>query len=270
MRYLLASLVLAALAYGDATVDWTKLVVRATTRARNVQEEASRDEIAQQFLSALRETNYDATRSVAEYLDENPYVASQTERTSFAPRRTGTKYLTDGSVELEYEINLTGPLLEALMPPVGGGKLLVPLCCPVCHRAWPEGNDVPPGVTLVPKEEENAIPYTGILIDARGLNLVPALFPRVVDEENREAYGPGFVQRSYGMDRGLASYVYATHEAYQSERLGMNPLRISALRATGRDRTDVVISNPDAQRLHSSQRNLKLLERCQVVLIIDQ
>jgi hypothetical protein len=46
-------------------------------------------------------------------------------------------------------------------------------------------------------------------------------------------------------------------------------LAIKALKATGRNGTDVIISKQDAARIRSTAKNLKMLSECQVVLIID-
>jgi hypothetical protein len=270
MKKLLCVLGVAGIVFAESALNWSTLEVRVTVPNQPLEAEPGKEVVAASILDALKPACFDAEMTVEEFWARNPMAEAKIGKFTVFPKKVQTRFLSDGSAELEYEIPLTGPILDGLMPETGGGKPLTPMCCPVCKRTWPEGEPVPPGVSLVPKEEEHPIPYTGVLVDARGLGLNPAFFPKISNEDGMETYGLDFVLRPYAVERGLVSYVYSTQEAYQSERLGMNPLRITALRSKGRNRTDLVIANPDAQKLHSSQWSLRLLERCQVVVLIDR
>ena len=270
MSKVLLVLAFAGVVFAESTLDWSTLAVRVTVPNQSLEAEPAREVVAATILDALKPACYDAEMTVEEFWARNPMVEARIGKFTVFPKKVKTRYLSDGSAELEYEIPLAGAILDGIMPETGGGKPLTPMCCPVCKRPWPEGEPVPAGAILVPKEEEHPIPYTGVLIDARGLGSNPAFFPKIVNEDGLEAYSTGFVLKPYAVERGMVSYVYSTQEAYQSERLGMNPLRITALRVKGRNRTDLVIANSDAQKLHGSQWNLRLLERCQVVVLIDQ
>jgi len=270
MKTLLCVLGLAGSVVAENSIDWSMLSVRVTVPNQPVEAEPVKEILAAGIFEALKPACFDGEMTVEEFWSKNPIVRAKVGQVSIFPKKIQTRYLSDGSTEQEYEVSLTGPLLEGLMPQTGGGKPLTPMCCPVCKRPWPEEEPVPPGITLVPQEDKHPIPYTGVLIDARGLGSNPALFPKIVNEDGAEAYGMSFVLRPYAVERGLLSYVSSTQEAYQSDRLGMNPLRITALRAKGRNRADFVISNPDAQKLHGSQWNVRLLERCQVVVLVDR
>ena len=79
-----------------------------------------------------------------------------------------------------------------------------------------------------------------------------------------------FVSGNYAQELSLVSYVRAVSEAFQNYRAGLNPLRIDALRTSGRLNCDIVIANSDAVRMHESQRNLKLLEHCQLVVVTGE
>jgi hypothetical protein len=249
-------------------VDWARLALKLSAPV-TPEAQAWESQITSQVLEALKGLYFDSELTVEEFLVQNPILARRLEGIELFPRPAETRYLSDGSREVSYEVSLTGPILDLFTPTTGGGVPVTPMCCPLCKRPWPEDLPVPPGITLVPQEEEHPIPYTGILVDARGLDLDPALFPKILNEDGQEVYGLGFVLRPYAVERGLISYVTSPQEAYQLDRIGMNPLRVSALRVTGRNRSDLVIPNPEAQRVHS-QRNLKLLERCQVVVVVDR
>lgn len=260
----------AGLVFADSTIDWSTLSVRITVPHKSVERQPVNELLAAFLLDALKPVPYDGEMTVEEFWSRNSLAQTRIGKFTVFPKKVRTRYLSDGSAELEYDVPLSGQILDGLVPETGGGKPLAPMCCPVCKRPWPDGETIPPGISLVPKEEEHPIPYTGVLIDARGLGLNPALFPRVVNEEGAEVYGIGFVSKPYAVERGMLSYIFSTQDAYQSERLGMNPLRVTALRVKGRNRTDLVVAGPDAQKLHGSQWNLRLLERCQVVVLTDR
>lgn len=270
MRGVLMGLGCVGLVWGGE-VDWANLSLRVSIPVTGVEVQAWGPGFTSQVLKELKGLYFDSERTVEEFLRENPATARRLEGVELFSRPAGVRYLSDGSKEVFYDLPLTGPILELLIPATGGGRPVTPMCCPLCKRPWPEELPVPPGITLLPDEEEEKlpIPYTGVIVDARGLGLSPALFPRLLNEAGEEIYGLGFVLRPYAVEKGMVSYVTSPHEAYNLGRVGMNPLRVSALRATGRNRTDLVIPDPEARRLHSL-RNLRLLERCQVVVIVDR
>lgn len=227
-------------------------------------------DLAPRIRALIQNLAFDGDFTVSEFLATNPKVARRFERNPILAQPVDTKYLSDGSVSAEYIISITGPILKNLLPRTGGGIPLAPLACPVCLRPWPEKLEVPAGVTLIPLTTEPVTNYTGVIIDARGLKLTKALFPKILNEDGKEVYGLGFVAENYAAELGLVSYVPTLAEAYRNERAGSNPLRIDALRTTGRLNSDIVITNHDAVRMHQSLANLKLLEHCQVVIITEE
>jgi hypothetical protein len=53
------------------------------------------------------------------------------------------------------------------------------------------------------------------------------------------------------------------------ERLGKIPAKIKALKSSGGNATDAVISDSDAAQIRRSDRSLQFLSECRVVFIID-
>ena len=220
-------------------------------------------------LVALKKARYDRDLSVADFLAARPRDAAKLERMTFAGRPAETKYHSDGSVTVDHEFPLTGAILEQLAPKTGGGKLLGRVACPCCGQAWPEGREVPEGLAVVPYETGAPPAYSGILIDCRGLGLKPAVFPRAVDEQDREAWGVGFAERKEIVARGMAGYYRNRNEAAATDRIGANPLVIRAIDVTGANSCDAVVSAADAARLHGFRAYLDLLLQCRVGFLID-
>lgn len=226
-------------------------------------------ELTGRGLDLLRTAYFDDVQTVADYLQLNAKVNRRLERLNLQVTRSGTKFLSDGTVAAEYELTLTGPALQTMMPRTGGGIPVGPMACPTCGQPWPEEREVPPGISLLPLEETDAIKYTGVLIDARGVEFNCALFPRLVNEDARVIYGPEFFIPSYAAERGAVGYYNQMAAAQVDDRVGYNPLRINAIRSAGRNNTNLVLANSDARKLHHSLENLQLLERCRVVIVTD-
>ncbi len=246
---------------------------RWTIKLKNIEQpnaEVGNIDFSSRVMELIRKLNFDGDFKVGEYLSMNPRIARRFDRIPMLARPVDTKYLSDGTVSAEYEMSITGTILKTIMPKTGGGIPLAPLCCPTCKRPWPENLEVPEGVTLIPIETELTTSYSGIVIDAAGLKLKPALFPKILNEEGKEVYGLSFASDKYIQESGLISYVKNQSEAYMNDRAGLNPLRIDALRVNGRLNSDIIITNFDAERMHQSQRNLKLLEYCKVVVITGE
>jgi hypothetical protein len=244
----------------------TVVVVGLETGATNPQAVAA---LSARAREVLRNATYDRNWTVASWLAAHPLAQRRLERVNLDSRRLGTKFLSDGTASTEYEFQLAGPVLNLLLPPTGGGRLLGKTACPTCTQPWPEGRDPGADVTLMPLETGTPVEYTGILIDAKGLAYRPALLPRVVTASDDEVIGPGFARPENLAQAGPAGYFRDRAEALSSERVGANPLVVRALSVTGINSCDFVVSAADAARIHGSKANIDLLSRCKVGLLVD-
>jgi len=215
---------------------------------------------------ALYNVQYDATRTVEDFIRAHPDRESRLMSQLYG-HKTTQYYLTDGTIEYGFQLSLTPEIMTLLLPATEPTQLVVPMLCPYCGQEWPTGKKPPEGLQLKPKEIVT-IDYTGIVIDCRGLNITPSLFPRILTETFKEVYSINFTDTQYLVERGLVTYIKG--DAYDNARIGFNPLRIDALATVGDRPTDVRISSADAQRIHGSKNNLSLLEECRVVIIFGQ
>lgn len=218
----------------------------------------------------LKSILFNSDQTVEDYLTTNGKLTRQFDRMHLKTKESDIRYLSDGATIYQYEIPITGAVMKLLMPVTGGGIPLATLCCPTCTHPWPENLAVPENVKLVPIESDITPEYTGVLIDARDITLNPALFAKIITDEGKAAYGLSFADSNYVISQGLVSYTTSYVDAFKSEKIGINPLRIIALKSTGQNKTDIVISSTSAKMMHSSQHNLKLLEHCQVVVILSE
>ncbi len=98
---------------------------------------------------------------------------------------------------------------------------------------------------------------------------MPAMAPRVVDENGNEIYGSRYVSRQYAVQQGMVGYDKDVNAARSNQRVTNNPLIIKALRATGNNKADLVVADADAQRIHGAAQTQNFLDKCRVIFIVD-
>ena len=120
--------------------------------------------------------------------------------------------------------------------------------------------------------------YTGILIYAQGelpvrgervsAPLRPCLFPRIYDEGMRTILDRDRVDPAVLVGDGPLGYARAVTSAAEG-RVGDDPLRIMAKAVFGVNRTDLVLSVEDADRILSRPENRDLVRRGHVLVVLD-
>ena len=121
-------------------------------------------------------------------------------------------------------------------------------------------------VFFVPEE-----PYTGLLIDVRGLGLQPSIAPRVLSTEGHVIHGAATVDRSLTTDYGVAGYDDDIDRAYTSERLGgeeANPFVVRATGTTGRYSGDAILDNFDAVQVLQADEAGDFLRQGRVTFLL--
>lgn len=272
----------------NQTVNWSSQMIRAT----GIGSPNPNLPISAQRATAIRAAQYDAVRNLLETIKGIYLTSETTVRNSMVENdviRTrveglvqgykvveGPKYMSDGSVELVVEMPITGQISDALLPgQFGGGQYLTgaQMLCPTCGQPWPQGRTVPPGVTLqqiggtTPTTASGV--FTGLVVDCKGLGIRPAMAPKIVDEAGNEIYGSKFVSREWAVEIGMVGYDKDLERARQNDRVTNNPLVIKGLRASGPNKTDVVISATDASLIHQAGANQNFLDKCKVMFIVN-
>jgi len=257
----------------NGKVDWSNGVVMAVgigappadavnaAQARAMAKRAAVVVAQRNLLETLKGVRVDS-----ETIVENFIVASDRIRTAVQGIIRGatemkTQYMSDGSVEVTIAVKLAGALAEELLPkPSGAAQPVVPPAPP----STPSG----PGSAVTPSAPAGPI-LTGLVVDSRGLNVRPAMAPKILAEEGREVYGSAYVKREYAIQQGMAGYSKDVAAAQANPRVTNNPLTVKGVRTAGSSRTDIVISNADAATIHSAAANLSFLEKCRVMIVVD-
>jgi hypothetical protein len=167
------------------------------------------------------------------------------------------KYQYDGTVEVWSQMSLSGGFAQLILPPeirqIEPIKQVLKPNSPSKLRARPRSLDI----------------FTGMVVDARGLQAVPVLAPKVLDENLEEVFGSAYVSREFAVQHGMVSYTTDLWRAKFHQRVSDNPLIVKALKALGPGRCDFIISNADAAKLRSASEHLLFMRECRVIIVLD-
>ena len=268
-----------------STVDWRTLTLRCTgnsslanTQRTQKMEALERARLAaeQRLAKAVEALPYDSERRVAELLPKRAGLAAALAEAVKRFTIVDQRSLSDMSVELDIELPILEQLYPLLLPKrMGHARLRLsdtPLC-PTCGQPWPEGKPVPEGVTLIIPSQGYAggddQPFTGLVVDARGLGFRPALLPAVLSQAGDQVYGADYVSREVALKNGLMSYHTRVKRALNDERVGRRPMFVRAVAVRGRLKADVVVSDSDALLVHAAAKVHNFLREGRVVVITD-
>ena len=255
---------------GDsAYVDWDHGVVMAeglgapSSKAKNK---------AQQNATALRAARLDAARNMLEMIKginlsstttmQDAMVTSDTVRTKvqgklFGLRPSGKpRYFSDGSVSIMMEASLRQTIPREAMEAT-------------VEAEPPRQIGSNTGTIRSVAKLDPGRAYTGLVIDAKGTGVQPAMSPRIYDEDGNELYGSAYVDQAFVQKHGMAGYVKDIEQASANDRVKGTPAVIKALSSSGTNRTDLILANEDAQQLRSLSKNLNFLREARVVIVLD-
>jgi len=164
-----------------------------------------------------------------------------------------SKYLSDTSVEVVMAVSMTG--ISEVVTAATGFAAVIPQDAPTTLST-----------TAV---EPSASAITGIIIDARGLGVRPAMAPKIVDQNNGVVYGPGNYTREYAVTNGVAGYSKSLDNALEDMRVKGNPLVVKASTVSGANRTDVVVTSNDVMKINQANAASNVLQDCRVLFLLD-
>jgi len=239
-------------------VDWSSQILSAKGIAvqggvggRAGQIRAAELDALRQILETAKGMRLTSETTVENFMLSSDVIRTRVEGVARNFRRVGDPvYMSDGSIELTVEMNLegNGQFFDAVYP-LSMGKSL-PLFQPQAKQS-------------------SSWVFTGLVIDARGLGARPAISPVILSENGDEVYGSGYADREWAVQYGMVGYAKELEAARMDERIGDNPLVVNAVKVSGSNRSDIVIGERDVRRIHSVEKNLKFLQECRVIILVD-
>jgi len=111
--------------------------------------------------------------------------------------------------------------------------------------------------------------YSGLIVDARELDVNPSKSPKIWDDSGNIIYGDLDIDPEYVIKVGIVQYESTVGDAIRHETAGRNPIVVRALRrGTHPYNADVVISKEDGKWIIKANNRSYFLELLKVVFVI--
>jgi hypothetical protein len=257
----------------NGTIDWSAGVVEAkgigvpATYTYYTKPQANREVILSEainkaghnLLETIVSLRINSQSRVIDIVENFPSIMIQLRDMAHkAPEvETLRKYQYDGTVEVWSQMSLSGGFAQLILPPeirqIESIKQVLKPNSPSRLRIRSRSSEI----------------FTGMVVDARGIQAVPVLAPIVLDENLEEVFGPAFVSREFAVQHGMVRYTTDLWKAKFHPRVSDNPLIVKALKTVWSGRRDFVISNADAAKLRSASEHLLFMRECRVVIVLD-
>lgn len=245
-----------------ACIDWERQVAIAlgtgapATWAQNAAqknisaERAARLDAARNLLELIKGVALTSDSTVSQSMVANDAVSSSIQGELNSIRAVDRpKYFSDGSVQVKLEASLRRVIPVELYagPPTELGAQ-----APAATSSVSTGSS-----------------YTGLVINALGLGVSPAMSPKIYDPDGREVYGSAFVSREFAISQGIVGYVKSLEAAQQSDRVKGNPAIVKAVEAKGPNKADLVLSKEDSEKLRTLSQQQTFMREARVMIVVD-
>ena len=232
------------------------------------------------LLEMVGQVRVDSETRVQNFMVENDSISARVQGLIRGARvYTGSQSRSaDGAYRLALELPLRGAFSSTILPAAPPPNMSVSYALPhptlyaparsdslsgdVLAEAPP---DAPPAVYVPPK------PYTGLIVDARGLDLQPSMSPRIVARDERIIYSAASSDSNYVAEYGLVGYGKDRDQAMRSDRIGgenANPFVVKAADITGLYKSDIVLGNFDATLVLMADIDGDFLRECRVHILL--
>ena len=266
------------------SINWSQGIITATgigtppekyygkPQARPMALKAAQLDAYRNLLEVTNGVRIDSTTLVKDYMVESDVIHSQVSGMVKGAQVVKKEYLSDGTVKVALAMSLRGGFAQLILPKdikqVSEIKTIPSAPLKPADEEKVGGASVPPSPEPATTAAEPTL-YTGLVVDARGLNSRPAMSPKIFDENGQEVYGSGYVSREFAVQQGMTGYARDLTAAQTNPRVTDEPFMVKGLRTEGPDRSNVVISNADAAKIRSASENLLFLKKCRVMIVLD-
>lgn len=137
-------------------------------------------------------------------------------------------------------------------------------------RGEPDDGPPPAPVALPPRKPG---PYTGLIIEASGYQLMRCMCPRILRPNGSEVWGTVDVTSEFVQEHGIAGFAPSLTEALDPKlnpRVGANPLIIRAVGRQGTVWANALVSDDDAKLILAEDAKTKFLAGFKVTFVIGE
>ncbi len=207
------------------------------------------------LLEVINGVRVDSTTVIRDFTTESDIINTQVQGMVKGAKVIKQEYMSDGTVEVTVRMPIAGNFAAVIIPRIMEKKQV---------QAPPAGPAAP-----APAPAPGGEVFTGLVVDARGIQARPAMSPRIIDENGREIYGSMNVEREYAVQQGMSGYARDLTAAQSNARVTNNPLSVKGLKTEGAGRSDIVIAKADVEKILAAGDNLSFLKKCRVMIVLD-
>jgi hypothetical protein len=243
-----------ALGIGALPDNLIKKINARPTSLREAKADALRN-----LLEIIKSIQIDSAKSVKDFTAGNSVIDAQVNALAKDAEVIDYQYMPGGRAEAKLRIPLYGNLARIIMP--------------LAIAKTPAASALNKAIEAqTVKELESATPavvYTGMALDARGIQARPAILPRIFDEDGAEVYSLSKIDIEYAIKNGISGYTRDLSAPQNNQRVGVNPITVKALGISGAGKSDIIIGDIDAQKVRSAAERSSFLKQCKVLIILD-
>jgi hypothetical protein len=252
----------------NGSVNWTEGYVEAlgigappqryigTPQARPNALRAAQLDAYRNMLEVINGVRVDSTTTIRDFTVESDIINTQVQGIVKGAKTMKQEYLSDGTVEVTVRMPLSGNFASVIVPKILEKRRAAPMPAP------------PPQAPAAAPASGGEV-FTGLVVDARGIQARPAMSPRIIDEKGREVYGSMNVDREYAVQQGMSGYARDLTAAQSNSRVTNSPISVKGLKTEGAGRSDIVIANAEAERIRANGDNQGFLKKCRVMIVLD-
>jgi len=253
---------------GSGGINWTNGVLQAVgigappeklygkPEARPAALRAAQIDGYRNLLEVIQGVRIQSSTMVKNFMVSDDSISAQVNGMIQGAQVVKKEYFDDGTVEVTLEMSLKGGFAQLMLPQD------IKQVEPIQAASAPE-------YAGAKNQKPSSDSYTGLVVDATGLNTKPAMSPRVIDENNQAIYGEAYVSREYAVQQGVSGYSKNLDSAVSNERVTNRPMVVKGIKTVGSGKSDIMISNAEASKLKSSPENLEFMKKCRVMIVVD-
>ncbi len=113
------------------------------------------------------------------------------------------------------------------------------------------------------------VQWSGLVVDARGLGLKPALVPRIYTKTGDDLYTAQTVQVENATKSGLVGYARDVNAASRHIRVASDPVLVKGVQAAGTGKSDVVLTDGDAKIIQQTDQKSPYLRNARVMVVFN-
>jgi len=225
-------------------------------QAREMTRAAAWSVALRNLLEVVKGIQVDSRTTVQNYVTTNTEVQTRVEGMIQGAKLIQERELPTGEIETTVQLKMAGQITESVLP---------------------KGPQIATPVGQLPKSPSPAkpkVPYTGLIIDARGTGAQPALDPRIVTQDVG-VYCSRHVDKSFTAgpsveEPGRIAWYFTDEAAARTHyKVSPNPLTIKAVRAVGENKTDLLIDDSKAEYIESLPEHRAFLTQAKVLILVD-